>query len=177
MNTKTKNKPITPKMEDYLEAIVALEKEKKAVRVKDIASKMGVSMPTVTSMLKNLSKIDLVEYEKYEYIELTDKGREIGKEIQRRHRALKKFLHEILGIDAIVAESEACKMEHAVSTSTLDRFVDFMNFIKSCPRAGSKWIGYFHEYLKHGKSKATCEKYREYLDDIYNKIRSEIGRE
>jgi len=175
MSKKSKNKPITSKMEDYLEAIVALEEEKKAVRVKDIASKMGVSMPTVTSMLKNLSKAKLVEYEKYEYIELTDQGREIGKEIQRRHRALKKFLHEILGIEDSVAEEEACKMEHAVSTTTLDRFVDFMNFIKSCPRAGSKWIGYFHEYIKQGKDKATCEKFRKYLDDIYKKIRVEIA--
>ena len=174
MNNKSENKPITSKMEDYLEAIVTLEEEKKAVRVKDIASKMGVSMPTVTSMLKNLSKAELVEYEKYEYIELTDKGREIGKEIQRRHRALKKFLHEILGIEDAVAEQEACKMEHAVSTSTLDRFVDFMNFIKSCPRAGTEWLKYFHEYIKRGKDEATCEKYRKYLDDIYKKIRVEI---
>ena len=31
-------------------------------------------MPTVTSMLKTLSKGKLIDYEKYEYLELTDKG-------------------------------------------------------------------------------------------------------
>ncbi len=60
-------------------------------------------------------------------------------------------------------------MEHAVSSSTMDRFMDFMDFVDSCPRAGSEWLEYFQQYIKHGKKKATCEKYREYLEDIYKK--------
>jgi len=49
-------KGLTPTMEDYLEAMYNLSKEKKAVRVKDIAKKLGVKMPTVTSMLKSLKR-------------------------------------------------------------------------------------------------------------------------
>jgi DtxR family Mn-dependent transcriptional regulator len=44
-------KPLTPAMEDYLEAIFNLGKEKRVVRVKDIAKRLGVKMPTVTNML------------------------------------------------------------------------------------------------------------------------------
>ncbi|HED01190.1 MAG TPA: metal-dependent transcriptional regulator, partial [Proteobacteria bacterium] len=42
---------LTSTMEDYLEAIFNLEQEVKAVRVKDIAGRMGVKLPTVTGML------------------------------------------------------------------------------------------------------------------------------
>ncbi|MBW2643899.1 MAG: metal-dependent transcriptional regulator, partial [Deltaproteobacteria bacterium] len=81
-NNEVKNtltKPLTPAMEDYLEAIFNLDREKRVVRVRDIAKRLGVRMPTVTSMLKTLSKRELVDYEKYEYLELTDNGRAIGK--------------------------------------------------------------------------------------------------
>ena len=58
--------PITPTMEDYLEAIFNLSKEKGAIRVRDIARKLDVKMPTVTNMLKTLSEGGLIDYEKYE---------------------------------------------------------------------------------------------------------------
>ena len=48
-------KPLTYVMEDYLEAIFDLDQEKKFIRVKDIAKRMDVKMPTVSSMLKTLS--------------------------------------------------------------------------------------------------------------------------
>ncbi len=177
MSTKTNKKAITPTMEDYLEAIDSLEKEKKVVRVKDIAKKMGVSMSTVTSMLKNLSKAGLVEYERYGYIELTENGKEIGREIGRRHRALKKFLEQVLGIDKEIAEIEACKMEHGISTSTLDRFTDFMDFIESCPRTGKEWLSYFHQYRSEGKRTMTCKKFSGHLEEVYQKIKQEMNGE
>ena len=37
-STKKQDKPLTPVMEDYLEAIFELDREKRAVRVKDIAN-------------------------------------------------------------------------------------------------------------------------------------------
>ena len=116
-------KPLTSTMEDYLEAIFNLGKEKRVVRVRDIAGRLGVKMPTVTNMLKTLREGGLVDYEKYEYLELTDKGADVGREIHRRHHVLRGFLTDILSVKPDRADEEACKMEHAVSTSTLDRFV------------------------------------------------------
>ena len=149
-------RPLTPTMEDYLEAIFNLGKEKKVVRVKDIAKRLEVKMPTVTNMLKNLSERELIEYEKYEYIEMTDKGSEVGEEIHRRHYVLRGFLTDILNIDPDRADKEACKMEHAVSGSTLDRFVEFMEFIQSCPRTGANWLERFEEYRLHGRGRGKC---------------------
>jgi DtxR family Mn-dependent transcriptional regulator len=149
-------KPLTPTMEDYLEAIFDLEKSKKAVRVKDIAGRMDVKMPTVTSMLKTLSGKGLVNYEKYEYVELTVNGTKVGKEISRRHQVLFKFLTDILKIKAPIADEEACKMEHALSAGTLSSITDFMEFIQACPRAGDSWLSQFEEFRLHGQRPEDC---------------------
>ncbi len=149
-------KPLTSVMEDYLEAIFDLDQEKKVVRVKDIAKRMDVKMPTVSSMLKTLNDRGLVNYEKYEYVELTKDGEDVGKEMRRRHEILLKFLTEILEIEFDTADSEACNMEHYLSSTTLDRLTAFMEFIQTCPRAGENWLNYFKEFLVDGHQPNKC---------------------
>ena len=97
-NEVRKNKRLTPVMEDYLEAISDLDQEKKAIRVRDIAKKLGVKMPSVTSMLRTLKGRGLIHYEKYEYVELTDSGATVGLEMRRRHEVLFRFLVDILQV-------------------------------------------------------------------------------
>jgi DtxR family Mn-dependent transcriptional regulator len=58
-------KPLTSVMEDYLETIYELNKNKKTVRVKNIANNLSVKMPPVTSMLRALNDKGLVDYKKY----------------------------------------------------------------------------------------------------------------
>jgi len=149
-------KPLTSVMEDYLEAIFNLDKEKKVVRVKDIAKRLDVKMPTVTSMLKTLRNRKLVHYEKYEYVELTDKGSEVGGEVHRKHIILRRFLTDVLNIDLNTADKEACKMEHALSAGTLDSITDFMAFIQACPRVGEDWLERFEEYRREPWSPDKC---------------------
>ncbi|NJL60436.1 MAG: metal-dependent transcriptional regulator [Desulfobacteraceae bacterium] len=132
-NINIAEKPLTSVMEDYLEAIYDLDKDQKVVRVRDIAKKMDVKMPSVTSMLKTLNERKLVHYEKYEYVELTEHGAAIGREIRQRHEIIRKFLTEILQIDFKTADEDACKIEHTLSPSTLDRLTDFIEFIQICP--------------------------------------------
>jgi DtxR family Mn-dependent transcriptional regulator len=151
-------KPLTPAMEDYLEAIFDLDKEKKVVRVRDIAKQLGVKMPTVTSMLKSLRDRNLVNYQKYEYVELTREGESVGKEINRRHHILRRFLTEVLKVRPALADEEACKMEHAICQTTLDKLVNFMEFIQACPRTGAEWLERFDEFCVHGLSPEKCQK-------------------
>jgi len=171
MNNISK-KHITPTMEDYLEAIYNLSKEKRSIRVRDIAKKLDVKMPTVTNMLKTLSERDLIDYEKYEYLELTKKGSNIGYNIDKRHQILRTFLADILKIDFDKADEDACKMEHAVSPATLEAFVDFMEFIENCPRGGTGWLDYFNEYREHGQPKAKyLERMKQFAQEYNTKIK------
>ena len=170
VKSKASDKPLTSVMEDYLEAIFDLDREKKVVRVRDIAQRMDVKMPTVSSMLKTLRDRGMVHYEKHEYVELTPGGSKVGKEMNRRHVILKQFLTEILKIKNGIAEKEACQMEHALSAGTLDSLVDFMAFIQSCPRAGESWLQHFEDYRKHGYRPDVCElRSQEFATEIKRK--------
>ncbi len=150
---ETKEKPLTSVMEDYLEAIYDLDKEQKAVRVRDIARKMDVRMPSVTSMLRSLKERELVYYEKYEYVELTERGEDIGREMRRRHGIIREFLTEILKIDYKTADEDACRIEHTLSPQTVNSLTDFMNFIQKCP-LGEERMKYFEEYQKRIRKEA-----------------------
>lgn len=166
-------KPLTSVMEDYLEAIFDLNQEKKFVRVKDIAKRMDVKMPTVSSMLKTLSDRGFVNYEKYEYVELTKKGTDVGREMRRRHQVLFKFLTEILEIDFKIADDEACKMEHALSANTLDSLTDFVEFIQTCPRTGESWLKYFKQYRLNSHDPEKCRaRGKSFISDFKEKINS-----
>jgi DtxR family Mn-dependent transcriptional regulator len=176
MNNKPVNnvseKDLTPTMEDYLEAIYNLSQEKRVVRVKDIAKRLGVKMPSVTNMLKTLSERGMIDYEKYEYLELTGRGSDIGSEIDQRHQILKTFLTDILQIDRDQADEDACKMEHSVSPATLGRMVEFMEFVENCPRGGMDWLEYFNEYRKHGRSRELClERMRKFAHEYDARIK------
>ena len=171
--TSTSEDNLTPTMEDYLEAIYILSKEKRVVRVKDIAERLEVKMPTVTGMLKTLSDKGMIDHEKYEYLELTGKGSHIGSQIDHRHQLLKSFLIDILQINHDQADEDACKMEHAVSPTTLERIVEFMEFIENCPRSGSDWLDLFNEYRRQEMPREKClEKMKDFVDKYSAKIKA-----
>ncbi|MDI6890312.1 MAG: metal-dependent transcriptional regulator [Thermodesulfovibrionales bacterium] len=148
---------LTPTVEDYLEAISNLEKEVKAVRVKDIARVMNVKLPTVTSMLNTLIQKGLVSHKRYEYVELTTEGERLAQGVQKRHDTLFKFLSGILNIDPKIAEVDACKMEHSISPETLEKFIKFIEFVETCPkRDRPDWLKSFDHYFKTGR-RLKCE--------------------
>ena len=160
MNSKNKkifsNSGLTATMEDYLEGIVSLSKENEVVRVTDIAKKLQVKMPTVTSMLRKLDEKGMINYERYESIGLTPKGHKVGNEIERRHRALSAFLTGILRIKHDQADEDACRMEHSISRGTLDRIVDFMAFVENCPRTRNDWLACFNGFKKNNMKNNRC---------------------
>ena len=142
---------ITESMEDYLEAISVLGEKRKYVRVRDIAGHMEVSMPSVTGALKLLVKRDLVNHEKYEYVELTDQGMAVAQEVRRRHRGTLKFLKGVLRLDPETAERDACRMEHAISATTLDRLLKLVECLAECPRGTPECVKRFEQYVEHGE--------------------------
>ena len=106
--------------EDYLETIYILKKERRDVRVKDIASNLGVSPPSVTQMIRKLAAKDLVNYERYGTVRLTPKGTAVARRTYAKHTLLVEFFVS-LGIDERTALRDACLAEHVLSRKTLDR--------------------------------------------------------
>jgi DtxR family Mn-dependent transcriptional regulator len=143
-------------MEDYLETISILARERKVVRVTQISDVLGVKKPSVTSALKKLREAKLIEHERYGYVELTDDGQRIADDVLRRHEILQCFLVEILGIDQERAAEDACKMEHAVSPVTAEKLSKFVNFVLSRPQGEPEWLKSFRHYSEHGNFPVEC---------------------
>lgn len=141
---------LSESLEDYLEVILELEEASKVARAKDIADRLGVQRGSVTGALKTLEEKSLINYQPYSFITLTEKGREIASEISNRHLVLKDFFLRVLQFDEESAQTAACRMEHAIDDNGMQRFVEFVSFIDSCPRVGSKWIEKFTSVCSKG---------------------------
>ncbi|SMD08355.1 iron (metal) dependent repressor, DtxR family [Desulfocicer vacuolatum DSM 3385] len=149
---------LTASLEDYLETIYNIIHEKKAVRVKDIATRLSVQNPSVTSALKNLSKKGYVNYTPYDVITLTDKGETAALDIIRRHEVMKTFLVDILCLDNNEkAENAACRMEHTVPPEVLERIIRLVEFAQICPRSGKEWISGFKRFCDNNFNGNLCQ--------------------
>ena len=147
-----KNKKLSSNMEDYLEAVAMLKKEKGVARVKDISHLLNVEPPSVASALNNLSRNQLIIHERYGYVELTPEGKRVAKEVERRHKILVKFLTKILSISPKIAIEDACKMEHSMSPQTFRKLTKFIEFVETCPnRDRPDWLRSFDYYFKTGE--------------------------
>jgi len=127
-------------MEDYLEAIYHLEQERRIARVRDIANRLGVKMSSVSSALKILGSRGLIRYDPHQFITLTDRGIKKAEEIVRKHEVLKRFLAGVLQIDPVVAEDNACRIEHHLDPEVIDKLVRFVEFMEMCPVEQTKWL-------------------------------------
>ena len=123
---------LSPANEDYLEAIVEIEEKAgefevpPEIRSVTVAKMLDVSKASVNKALQNLRDAGYIEQERYGRIKLTEAGRAYGKVIWGRHRALRSFLIDDLGVDPEKANDEACEMEHTVSQETMTKWIDWL---------------------------------------------------
>ncbi len=126
---------LTMASEDYLECIVRLEQERHGadgVRSVDIATQLDVSKASVNKAISVLKAQGMVEQAPYGKVTLTAAGREAGEAVWRRHRLLRSFLVQELGVPFERADAEACQMEHALSQDTMDRWLDYLEQQNVC---------------------------------------------
>lgn len=142
---------LSASLEDYLEAIYNLNAAGDAVRVKDIADRMDVKMPSVTGALRSLASKGLVKHEPYESVELTDDGLSLARDIALRHSTVSEFLMSVLGLSETDAEREACRLEHAIQPETLDKLIKFIEFVRACDADSSLHMEDFRNYLESPK--------------------------
>ncbi len=107
--------------EDYVEMIADLIAETGEARAVDLASRFGVTAPTVNATVQRLVREGLAETQPYRSIFLTDAGRELAKACAQRHAIVRDFLVAI-GVDKETAETDAEGLEHHVSPETLEAF-------------------------------------------------------
>ena len=111
----------TALLEDYVELIDDLMVDGGEVRQVDIASRLGVSQPTVAKMLRRLVAEGFVEQKPYRGVFLSLAGLRVARESRDRHQIVEAFL-KTLGVSLITARIDAEGIEHHVSAETLEAF-------------------------------------------------------
>ncbi|MDH3403325.1 MAG: metal-dependent transcriptional regulator [Acidobacteriota bacterium] len=119
----------TSTVEDYLKTILLAEGERGGlVNMGRIAEALGVAPGTVTAMVKTLAQSNLVDYEPYSGVQLTDAGRRLALHVLRRHRLVELFLVQVLGMSWSEVHREAEELEHAVSDRLIERLDEILGF-------------------------------------------------
>lgn len=118
--------------EDYLETINSLITEKGFAASVDIAERMKVSKPTVTSIVKKLHNQGYLVHEKYRGVTLTGKGKKLAEEMGRKHRLVTSFL-TLFGVEETVAREDAERIEHGLHEETMEKLESFTEYVIAHP--------------------------------------------
>lgn len=116
----------TPTEENYLKALFALADEQGRVSVSELGKALGVSTPSVNSMVRKLSERGLVDYQKYQPICLTPEGRKAAALVVRKHRLTEMFLVDVMGFGWEEVHSIAEQIEHVDSPALFNRMDKLM---------------------------------------------------
>ena len=106
--------------EDYLEAILVLQKKLGMVRSVDVARHMEVSKPSVCHAVATLRDGGFLTMDEDHFLHLTDVGREVAERIYERHCF---FTEQLIatGVDPKTAEADACRIEHIISQDSFEK--------------------------------------------------------
>ena len=106
--------------EDYLEAILVLQKKQGMVRSVDVARYMEVSKPSVCHAVATLRDGGFLTMDEDHFLHLTDVGREVAERTYERHCF---FTEQLIaaGVDPKTAEADACRIEHTISQDSFEK--------------------------------------------------------
>jgi DtxR family Mn-dependent transcriptional regulator len=150
-----RQEPVSTTQEMYLKVLLHLSETKPIGRVRDIAQELGVTPGTVSLRLTKLKELGLVEQERYGGVLLTPVGEAIARCVVRRFETLKTLLIEVFGIDPEIAESDACRMEHAVSPTTVNRMEALIERLRAGESISSDALANWNRSV--GPGCAECE--------------------
>lgn len=138
---------LTSKDEDYLETIYRISRDSDTVGVTDIARARNVTVPTARSAVSRLIRYGFVRQQHYGKIMLNAEGERVGEEIYSVHRTIRRFLSDVLLLDATQADEEACRMEHGLSRATLKRLTLFLDAVNGCGGGNPGCLGRYRQSI------------------------------
>lgn len=119
--------------ENYLKALYHIGLKTGSVTVNELSKHLNIKMPTVNSMMKKLLEKELIRYESYKPIQLTETGMLTAANIVRKHRLTEMFLVEKMGFTWDQVHDIAEQMEHIKSNLFFDKMDELLNYPKFDP--------------------------------------------
>jgi DtxR family Mn-dependent transcriptional regulator len=128
---------LSPSIEEYVQAIHRLSQAPDRVSTTRLAHQLGVKPASVTGMLRRLSELGLITYQRYRSITLTLAGARHARELIRRHRLTERLLTDLVGVPLEEVHVEACRLEHAVSPELEKRIATKLGAPEICPHGNA----------------------------------------
>ena len=147
---------MTPNKEDYLKCIYEIGAQHEKISNKEIASRMQVSPPAVTEMVKRMISENLLIKDKLHGYLLTELGFQTVSDLFRKHRLIEMFLLKKLDYTTEEVHEEAEVLEHTVSDRFIDKLDQMLDTPKTCPHGGTI----------PPKGKLLIEAYQDRLSDV-----------
>ncbi|MCC6445991.1 MAG: metal-dependent transcriptional regulator [Armatimonadetes bacterium] len=123
----------TQAIEDYLKTVYEIQTRQDEVTTTGLAERLGVTPASVTGMVKKLAEMNLVVYERYRNVVLTEAGVKLALEVLRHHRLVELYLAQALGVPWDQVHAEAEKWEHVLSEDLEDRMDALLGYPTSDP--------------------------------------------
>ena len=115
--------------ENYLEAILMIQKKKGHARSIDVANELQFTKPSVSVAMKHFREDGYITVSPEGNILLTEKGLAVAERVYERHQVIAKALIA-LGVDSTTAYEDSCKIEHDLSDQSFEKIKEF--FEKHC---------------------------------------------
>lgn len=168
--------------ENYLKAIYHLSYGgAKNVSTNALAEQLNTKPASVTDMIRKLSDKDLVKYEKYQGVTLSQAGKEHALKVIRKHRLWETFLVDKLQFKWDEVHAVAEQLEHIQSPLLVERLDQFLGYPEfdphgePIPNAQGHYKTKFNTLIQHMKPKqsgvvvsvkSTDPQFLKYLDKM-----------
>lgn len=118
---------ISKSLEEYLKTMYVLAKQNEKIRVTDVANKMNCTKASVNKAVKNLKENNLLTYETYGTIELTEEGENLAKKILEAYDIVFLFLKDVLNLDEKSSKKEAEKIKSSIEDETINKLAKYVH--------------------------------------------------
>ena len=116
----------SPSEENYIKTIYSLAPGAAAVSTTAIAERLQTKASSVTDMMQKLADKQLVKYQKYRGVQLTENGKHQALKTLRKHRLWEVFLVKKLGFEWDEVHELAEQLEHIQSSKLTEKLAAFL---------------------------------------------------
>lgn len=117
---------ITHSAAHHLTAILELKAQRGYARVSDVAKHLSITTGAASVNLKSLKSKGLIIEDDNRFLNLSERGESLAKQVMSRKHLFETFLVKVLKVEPEQAEIDSCKVEHLISGETAHKLEEFL---------------------------------------------------
>lgn len=142
----------------YLMTLAELIRRNGYARAIDVAEEMRVSKVSAHLALKGLCERGLIMQDEKHFYRLPESSLRMARELIGTRDVTARFFTEVLKMDDLDAQVNACRIEHALSHGAAHSILSFLRFASETP-SGKKLLKEFANFRKIcGENEFQCSR-------------------